>query len=207
MQKQHCWQGLGPKSQHHHAPLFSPSLCLSSTHPVPLLLPLSSLPHPITEQQSSMLPLPGQLLTMWSTCWWKNQLVKMTFFLFTEQKNTGYLKSCGNRHTQSPMIWLKCSLSNCLCGCCVDKAQTNYSVGRWLSAQQQSVGVMDRRCSQMGSLGRGNHRCCPLNPGLYLLLVKAPKENCCFRELTAHGGEQSLRTWHGVDFAPQCLLV
>lgn len=74
------------------------------------------------------------------------------------------------------MIWLKCSLSNCLCGCCVDKTQTNYSVGRWLSARQQSVGVMDRRCSQMGFLGRGNQRCCPLNPGLYLLLVKAPKK-------------------------------
>lgn len=132
---------------------------------------------PLQNSTLACSPLPGQLLTMWSTCWWKNQLVKPTFFFSLNRKTlTGYLKSCRNCQTQSPMIWLKCSLSNCLCGCCVDKTQTNYSVGRWLSAQQQSVGVMDRRCSQMGSLGRGNQRCCPLNPGLYLLLVKAPKK-------------------------------
>lgn len=46
---------------------------------------------PLQNSALACSPLPGQLLTMWSTCWWKNQLVKPTFFLFTEQKNTNWL--------------------------------------------------------------------------------------------------------------------
>lgn len=161
---------------HSHLTLFFLHL---SSDSVPLLVPpSSSLPHPITEQHSGTLTPPRPTIDNVVHMLMKEPISENDFFFFSPNRKTltGYLKSCGNRHTQSPMIWLKCSLSNCLCGCCVDKTQTNYSVGRWLSAQQQSVGVMDRRCSQMGFLGRGNQRCCPLNPGLYLLLVKAPKK-------------------------------
>lgn len=76
-------------------PFILTSLCFSSTRlqiqslslfPLPLLFHI-----PLQNSTLARSPLPGQLLTMWSTCWWKNQLVKMTFFLFTEQKNTNWL--------------------------------------------------------------------------------------------------------------------
>lgn len=140
-----------------------PFICRSNSF---LCFSLSFLPHPKAKQQSNMLTPPRPIIDNAVHMLMKEPISENAFFFFFSPNRkalTGYLKSCGNCHTQSPMIWLNFSLSNCLCGCCVDKTQTNYSVGRWLSPQQQNVGVMDRRCSQMGSLGRGNKPCFPLN--------------------------------------------
>lgn len=72
---------------------FTQSFLHSSADPIPFCVSLS-LFFPIPRQNNSLTcsPLLGQLLTMQSTCWWKNQLVKMPFFfLFTEQKSTNWL--------------------------------------------------------------------------------------------------------------------
>lgn len=74
---------------------------------------------------------------------------------------------------------------------CSRHKQKNCPVGRWLSPQQQNVGVMDGRCSQMGSLGRGNKWCFPLNLGLYLLLVKLIMEIAALTCWQAHWKERA----------------
>lgn len=107
------------------------------------------------------------------------------FFYWPKKEVTGYFKSCRNCHTQSPIIWLNFSLSNCLCWCCVDKISTNYSVGCWLEHYQQNVEVTYWKMQPNGVPGKRKSAVAfSLNLGLCLCLAKAHNENCCVLSLT-----------------------
>lgn len=109
-------------------PSFLPSLCSSSAK-LPLAFLLVSqqfssffLPHSITKKHSNILNSPRPIIDNVVHMVIKEPISPNAFsFHRTKKELTGYLKSCRNLHTQSPIIWLNFSLSNCFCWCYVDK--------------------------------------------------------------------------------------